>query len=91
MKYSVFSTLLIASVCVAVFATQCHHHDLSMCTGVVCTADTEEVGCDHDVCTCVPKPQSCLQPTDCNGITCEKHDEAIHCIDNICKCQKSHP
>jgi len=43
---------------VYVGSTRCEHGDLSPCfEEIACNNDTNEVGCEHDVCTCVDKPE----------------------------------
>lgn len=37
--------------------TSCKHHDLTLCfEEISCNNDTKEIGCEHDVCTCVDIP-----------------------------------
>ena len=48
---------------VVVNSTSCKHHDLSMCYAEIsCNNVTKEVGCEHDVCTCVDIPVTDAPP-----------------------------
>jgi len=59
---------------VVVNATQCHHGDLTLCMNEIsCNNDTKEVGCEHDVCTCVDKPVG----MDCFLLFCRSVTESL--------------
>ena len=38
-----------------VYMRECRDNSISMCDGVICTNTTQEVGCEHQVCTLTNK------------------------------------